>query len=121
MILKPVQEPEAVNQRDDSDDSERDVNELPKEWNSADWPADQCQRDDGDAGRDSDDEVVPAATWPNQRPDEKHGDHEVPECEPIGPVGHPRIVGVGVFQPVSNGFYPLDETFRTDAVRSTRP
>src|SRR5689334_16542923 len=102
-------EAHGVKKRNSAEHAEGAIDHAPAKGNSTDRTADERQRNDENTSNQSrvDNPDVPNRI--NQGTDEKNGDDQVAEREPIRSVRDPRIVAVHIVESISHGPNPMTE------------
>jgi hypothetical protein len=95
-LLKAADVAEAEEERYDANDAKAAIDEAPVERNAANGSGDQSQRQYTDAGNDSENEDPLVAHRIDHWAEEREGDDEMPEGEPVSAIGHEWIVAIGI-------------------------
>jgi hypothetical protein len=107
----PSEQIPAIQERNQAEHPERAIDEAPVDGNPSDLPANESQRHYGQAGYDANVEIRSALMGMENRMDEKQRDDQVPESQPVGPVGDPRIGLIGAHQAEIHSEDPMRQTF----------
>lgn len=104
-----LDESSAEPKRDDSKNSKRAINQSPAERDSSDASHHQRERHDERASNHSELDNPNVFHRVAQRPDERDGDDEVRERQPVRSVSDEWILGVGCNERVTHLEQPADE------------
>jgi hypothetical protein len=97
---------EADEERDDADDAEAAVDETPVWRNAANGSGNEGEGDDSSAGDDAELEYPPVAERVDERTDERNGNDEVGEGQPVRAIGHEGVSLVGLHDAIVNAAEP---------------
>src|SRR4051794_20921263 len=102
-------EAQSVKQQGQSAQAEAAIDQSPVQRDTTNRARNECEREDGEAGDESDQKRGPAGFGVKQRRNEKHRDDDVPEGEPIGAVSDPRVLRVSGLEAKTDGEDPKRE------------
>src|SRR5262245_55348397 len=116
--FKRSRQPETVEKRDCAEDSERAVDQAPTHRDLANRSTNQRQRDYQQTSQESrlQDPHVPRGI--DECPEEENGQDKVRECQPVGAVSQPGILGITVAETVSDSENPSVEADRSVSRRN---
>lgn len=100
---------EAIEEGEGAEDAEGAIDETPVERDAADRAAEEGVGQNKEAGDQAGVEDPDVADRVNERTDEKAGDDDVGEGEPIGAVRVPWVAGIDVAEAITDGEEPLVE------------